>query len=324
MPTCLLACLLIFSLSVQAKTASELQHDFIQQMVDEHGFEAKALQQLLADAKIEQPIINKVNKPAEKKLDWGRYRRIFLTEKRINQGIQYWQENKADLQRAATTYGVPAHIIVAIIGVETSYGRHTGKYSVLKALGTLGFYHQRRGKFFRSELSHFLRLTREEGMDPRKPKGSYAGAMGRPQFISSSYRHYAIDFDGDGKRDIWHNNADVIGSVANYFAEHGWQPGQTVTVPISGISAQHAPMLAAGYKPRYPLADLRAAGIQLPSTLDNEQLGSLLTFKDGEAAEYWLGLKNFYVITRYNHSPLYAMAVYQLSETIRERYTTKF
>ena len=321
MPTFFMTCLLMLSMGLYAQTASELQETFIQQMVKEHGFEAKALQALFADAKIERPVIKKVNQPAEKKLDWGRYRKIFLTEKRIKQGVDYWQKNQADLQRAEATYGIPAHIIVAIIGVETSYGRHTGKYSVLKALGTLGFYHTRRGKFFRSELSHFLRLTREEGMDPRKPKGSYAGAMGRPQFISSSYRHYAIDFDGDGKRDIWHNDADVIGSVANYFAEHGWKTGQPVTTPISGINDQHAAMLAAGYKPRYPLKDIRAAGIQLPTTYNNDQLGSLLSFKDGEAVEYWLGLKNFYVITRYNHSPLYAMAVYQLSEAIRERKT---
>jgi membrane-bound lytic murein transglycosylase B len=322
MPNLIFLCLLIISFHTQAKTAAELQHDFIQNMVEQHGFKAKALQQLFADIKIEPPIINKVNKPAEKKLDWGRYRKIFLTEKRIAQGVTFWQDNLADLARAEAEFGVPASIIVAIIGVETYYGRITGKHSVLRALSTLGFYHTRRGKFFRSELSHFLRLAREEGIDPREPKGSYAGAMGRPQFIPSSYRHYAIDFDNDGKRDIWHNNTDVIGSVASYFAKHGWQPGKTVTIPISNITEQHAPMIAAGYKPRYPLATLREAGIQLPSTLNDKQKGSVLALKDGNTTEHWLGLRNFYVITRYNHSPLYAMAVYQLSEAIRERKTT--
>ncbi len=315
--------LLICSLTLQAQDAARLQEAFIQDMVQQHAFQADELRQLLAEIDIQPPVLNKMNQAAEKRLDWGRYRRIFLTETRIRQGVAYWRTHQALLQRAATTYGVPPQIIVAILGVETRYGRHVGRHPVLQALATLGFHHPRRGKFFRNELSHFLRLARTEQLDPRKPLGSYAGAMGQPQFIPSSYHHFAIDFNQDGKRDIWHSPADVIGSVAHYFAEHGWQPDQAVTVPVQGIDhQQHATMLQAGYKPRFPVATLRAAGIQLPDTLDAQQIASLLTLNTDEQAEYWLGLPNFYVITRYNHSPLYAMAVYQLSEAIRERYTS--
>ncbi len=317
--TLLLAC----SLTLQAQDAARLQEDFIRDMVQQHGFQTDELRQLLAEIDIQPPVLNKMNQAAEKRLDWGRYRRIFLTDTRISQGVTYWQTHQALLQRAATTYGVPPQIIVAILGVETRYGRHTGRHPVLQALATLGFHHPRRGKFFRNELSHFLRLTRTEQLDPRKPLGSYAGAMGQPQFIPSSYHHFAIDFDQDGKRDIWHSPADVIGSVAHYLAEHNWQPDQAITVPVQGVDQnQHATLLQAGYKPRFPVADLRAAGIQLPDTLDAQQIASLLTLNTDEQAEYWLGLPNFYVITRYNHSPLYAMAVYQLSEAILERYTS--
>ena len=316
------ALLLTFSLTLQAQTDSaRLQEAFIQDMVQQHGFVADTLRQLLAEADIQPPVLDKMNKAAEKRLDWGRYRRIFLTETRIHQGIAYWQTHQALLQRAEATYGIPPQIIVAILGVETSYGRNMGHHSVLKALATLGFHHPHRGQFFRNELSHFLRLTRAEQIDPRTPQGSYAGAMGQPQFIPSSYQHFAIDFDQDGKRDIWHTPADVIGSIANYFAKHGWQPGQGITLPVQGVNPyQHDKILKAGYKPRFPIITLKAAGIQLPDTLDDQQMASLLTLKTNEQSEYWLGLPNFYVITRYNHSQLYAMAVYQLSEAIRERY----
>jgi membrane-bound lytic murein transglycosylase B len=321
MPLIFSIILLTCSLTLQAQSAAQLQETFIQDMVQQHGFEAAALRQLLAEADIQPPVLKKMNKAAEKRLDWGRYRRIFLTETRIRQGVDYWQTHQALLQRAEATYGVPPQIIVAILGVETNYGRNTGSHSVLKALATLGFHHPRRGKFFRSELSHFLRLARAEQLDPHQPQGSYAGAMGQPQFIPSSYHHFAIDFDQDGKRDIWHTPADVIGSVAHYFARHHWQPGQAVTLPIQEVDQnKHASLLEAGYKPRFSIAKLRAAGIQLPDTLDAQQSASLLQLKTGEQSEYWLGLPNFYVITRYNHSPLYAMAVYQLSEAIRERY----
>ncbi|MEL6721909.1 MAG: lytic murein transglycosylase B [Pseudomonadota bacterium] len=315
------ALLLTLSLALQAQDAAQLQETFIQDMVQQHGFNAEALRQLLDEADIQPPVLDKMSKAAEKRLDWGRYQRIFLTESRIQKGVAYWQKHQALLQRAETTYGVPAQIIVAILGIETNYGQNTGKHSVLKALATLGFHHPRRGKFFRGELNHFLRLARTEQLDPYKPRGSYAGAMGQPQFIPSSYQHFAIDFDGDGKRDIWHTSADVIGSVAHYLAKHHWQPDQAVTLPIQNVNPdKHAKVLQAGYKPHTTIAELRASGIRIPDTVDAQQTASLLTMRTDDQAEYWLGLPNFYAITRYNHSPLYAMAVYQLSESIREHY----
>jgi membrane-bound lytic murein transglycosylase B len=303
-----------------APSAQELQQTFVNEMEQQHSFDGVKLEQLLGQAEVRQSILDAISRPAEKRLDWGRYRRIFVTDERTRGGVAFWRENHVALERAHKEYGVPPQIIVAIIGVETRYGANTGSFPVLDALVTLGFHYPRRGKFFRSELSHFLRLAREEKLDPTKPKGSYAGAMGRPQFISSSFRRYAVDFDGDGKRDIWTNNQDVIGSVANYFAEHGWQTGQPVSFPVQGVAERHSAFIQAGYKPRFNVGELRNHGLNIPATLSDETQTSLLELKTGDEAEHWLGLDNFYVITRYNHSPLYAMAVYQLSEQIRQSY----
>jgi membrane-bound lytic murein transglycosylase B len=303
--------------SALAATPDQLREAFEAEMVEQHQFDAAELHRLLDQAQVRQPILEAIARPAEKRLNWGEYRKIFLTRDRIRGGLEFWRDNADILQQAAEQYGVPPQIIVAIIGVETRYGRHTGRYAVLDALYTLGFHYPKRGKFFRSELSHFLRLAREEQLDPGEPMGSYAGAMGRPQFISSSYRAYAVDFDGDGKRDIWNNNADVIGSVANYFARHGWQPGQPVTQRVQGVNGDHAEIIAAGYKPSTTVGKLVESGVQLQQPLPEDSKTSLLALETEDGTQHWLGLDNFYVITRYNHSPLYAMAVYQLSEAIR-------
>lgn len=300
-----------------APSPKELQAEFVKTMVKQHGFEAAELNALLNEAKVRKPILDAISRPAEKRLTWGKYRKIFVTPKRTKGGVKFWNENAETLQQASEKYGIPPEIMVAIIGVETYYGRHTGKFPVLDALVTLGFHYPKRAKFFRSELSHFLRLAREENVDPRKPMGSYAGAMGRPQFISSSYRAYAVDFDGDGKRDIWKNNKDVIGSVANYFARHGWKKGHPITQRVSGVNKTHKAIIKAGYKPKYTVGDLTAKGVKLRDKLAADAATSLLELKTAKGAQHWLGLHNFYVITRYNHSPLYAMAVYQLAEAIR-------
>jgi membrane-bound lytic murein transglycosylase B len=320
MPHLLYMALALFSLSVNAQSPAQLQHDFIATMQEAHDFQPEALRQLFASAKVRQPILNAISRPAEKRLDWGQYRKLFVTSSNIRDGVQFWRDNQAILAKAHAQYGVPPEIIVAIIGVETRYGRNTGHFPVLDALFTLSFHYPKRGPFFRDELRHFLLLTREEGLDPRNPKGSYAGAMGRPQFISSSYRHYAIDFDNDGKRDIWRNNADVIGSVAHYFAKHGWRQGMPVARRVSGVQAKHQPIIDAGYKPGYAIAELRQQGVQIPTGLPDQSSASLLAMHIQNQTEYWLGLDNFYVITRYNHSPLYAMAVYQLSQAIHAQY----
>jgi membrane-bound lytic murein transglycosylase B len=292
---------------------------FIDKMVQEHQFDAAEISSLLSQAKKQQSIIDAMSRPAEKRLNWGQYRKIFITDKRIKGGMKFWKENQVILEQAEKTYGVPAQIITAIVGVETFYGRITGKYSVLDSLYTLGFHYPPRAKFFRSELEEFLQLAREEGVSPAEPLGSYAGAMGRPQFISSSFRAYAVDFDKDGKRDIWRNNADVIGSVANYFKRHGWKAGEPVAQLVTGAKKGFDEEIKAGYKPSLDVNALIDKGIILGSSVDKDAKVALLEMESDDGNEYWVASPNFYAITRYNHSPLYAMAVFQLSEAIRQR-----
>ncbi len=290
---------------------------FIDEMVSKHRFDRTELTALLEEAQFRQDIIDLITRPAEAK-PWYQYRRIFLTSARAKGGVAFWQDNRKDLRRAEQAYGVPPEIIVAIIGVETRYGANTGRHRVLDALSTLAFAYPPRSRFFRRELEQFLLMAREEGMTPTKPKGSYAGALGKAQFIPSSFRAYAVDFDGDGKRDLWGSNADAIGSVANYFARHGWRPGEPVTARARKAGAEHQRFVDAGMKPSLRVKDLRAAGITVDARLDPAALTSLIKLETKDGHEYWLGLHNFYVITRYNHSNLYAMAVYQLSQEILE------
>ena len=292
---------------------------FIEEMSQQHGFDAKSLAATLNQAEVKQAILDAIARPAEKRLTWTKYRNIFIKPARISGGVEFLKANQKALDDAYDKYGVPPEVITAIIGVETLYGKHTGGYRVLDALTTLGFYYPPRSKFFRSELSHFLQLSREEEVDPTEPTGSYAGAMGKPQFIPSSYRHYAIDFDNDGKRDIWNNNVDVIGSVANYFSRHGWRKDQPVTMPARQVNVDmHDEFINAGMKPSIMLGKLKDAGIQYDGDYNTAQKVSLVELTLDEGEEYWVGLHNFYVITRYNHSNMYAMAVYQLSQEIKK------
>ncbi|MEY3880460.1 MAG: lytic murein transglycosylase, partial [Pseudomonadota bacterium] len=235
--------------------------------------------------------------------------------------VKFWQENDAALTAVEKQTGVPAEIIIAIIGVETSYGKKTGNYRVIDALSTLAFAYPPRSQFFLSELESFLLLCREEQMSPLMPVGSYAGAMGVPQFMPSSYINYATDFDNDGHRDIWHNNNDVIASVANYFVKHQWQIGQPIVIPVKAIDEKYKAALTKELKPDLRVEQLELLNLIISRPLPLNTKIKLLAFeqkafgqKSGE--ELWVGLDNFYVITRYNHSPLYAMAVYQLSQAI--------
>lgn len=293
-------------------------HAFIEMMIKEHGFERESLHQLFAQIEDKPRIIEVMERPAEGK-PWYEYRNIFLTDKRIREGIRFWAEHAALLQQAEQRYGVPPHIIVAIIGVETFYGRHKGSYRVADALSTLGFGYPKRGEFFRKQLEEFLIMSREEQREPLQFLGSYAGAMGMPQFIPSSFRHFAVDFDGDGQRDLWDNPADIIGSVANYFHRHNWQPGAAVVSRAKLGTKRVEPFLDKGLKPSTPYEQLQQAGVTTEAPLQAHALTTLLALdKSASSKEYWVALQNFYVITRYNHSPLYAMAVHQLSEAIRE------
>ncbi|WP_242523355.1 lytic murein transglycosylase B [Thiocystis minor] len=294
---------------------------FIAGMTERHGFDPVALQTLLETARYRQTIVDAMNRPYEDK-SWRDYRALFHTPERIDAGVAFWRDHAETLTRAETLFGVPPEIVVAILGVETSYGRHLGAHRVLDALTTLGFSYPKRADFFRGELESFLLLSREEGLDPGKILGSYAGALGKPQFISSSYRAYAVDFDGDGRRDLWHSDPDVIGSVANYFKLHGWRPGEPVAFPAEltaslpdGLDiAENTPL-----KPNRTAGDWRDAGIDWRASIAPSTPASLIRLA-GPTDEYWIGLDNFYVITRYNHSNLYAMAVLQLSEEIRARH----
>jgi membrane-bound lytic murein transglycosylase B len=289
---------------------------FVDEMAREHGFDRTELSALMERAEFEQSIIDAMMRPAEAK-PWYQYRPIFVTESRIRDGVKFWQANEGILERVSAEYGVPPEILVAIIGVETRYGGYTGRHRVLDSLHTLAFGYPRRATFFRGELEAFLLLAREEGIDPVEAKGSYAGAMGKPQFISSSYRAYAVDYDDDGRRDLWDSNADVIASVANYFTRHGWRRGSPVTVRVRGVDSSHRSLVEAGMKPSLRVEELREAGLEFDPEIDAEALASLIELDTGPGKEYWLGLHNFYVITRYNHSNLYSMAVYQLSQAIR-------
>jgi len=288
---------------------------FVQEMSRKHGFKLKYLRQLMARAHYRQSIINAITRPAEAK-PWAAYRPIFVTPSRTKQGVAFWDENEALLEKAEKKYGVPPELIVAIIGVETRYGRHIGKYPVVDALSTLGFGYPKRAKFFKRELAEFLLLIREEQIAPESALGSYAGAMGLPQFIPSSYRAYAVDFDGDNQRDLWNSKADVIGSVAAYFKQHGWKRGGPVTTRASGVNNRHKAFVEAGMKPSLTVSKMRRSGITSEQPVAGNAIASLIRLEGKNGHEHWLGLHNFYVITRYNHSNLYAMAVYQLSREI--------
>ena len=288
---------------------------FINDMVKKHKFDRQSLTTTFQQVEIKNKIIEAMKRPAEGK-PWHEYRPIFLTEKRISKGVKFWNENAETLKRAAEKFGVPEQIIVAIIGVETYYGIYKGKFRVMDSLSTLAFDYPKRSKFFKSELEQYLLLAREEKIDPLSLKGSYAGAMGKPQFISSSYRRYAVDFDGDDKRDLLNNTVDVIGSVANYFKVHKWQAGQPIVAPAQVTGKKYKTIAKKGYKPAQDLKTLFESGVSVFNEYPLNQNSALLELELKAGNEYWVGFDNFYVITRYNHSPLYAMAVYQLSQAI--------
>lgn len=290
---------------------------FIDRMVTAHDFNRQQLVDLFAQAERRDDILELMSKPAEKKLRWFEYRKIFLTQSRIDGGVAFWHDHADILADTAREFGVDAQIIVAIIGVETRYGSNTGRHRVLDALSTLAFDYPPRAQFFTGELEQYLLLAREEQIDLTATTGSYAGAMGYGQFIPSSYREYAVDFDADGKRDLWNSPRDIIGSVANYFRAHGWEAGQPVAVPTQVATGNIQAVLDQGYKPHSTLGELRKDGVTPDRKLPADLQAALIQYDQENGPEYWLGFKNFYVITRYNHSPLYAMAVYQLSEEIR-------
>jgi peptidoglycan lytic transglycosylase B len=295
---------------------------FIDRMATEHGFDRDELARTLSRAERQDWIVDLVNKPSGGGSSgptgaWTRYRAKFLTESNIANGAAFWARNEATLRRAEAQYGVPPEAIVGILGVETRWGGYMGKTRIIDALATLAFDFPRRSAYFTDELEAFLVMTRDEGMDPFRPVGSYAGAMGLGQFMPSSFLRYAVDFDGDGHRNLW-DTEDAIGSVANYFAAHGWRRGEPVAVRARSQGGEGA-VMKAGFDTRYSHSTLQAKGISPAGPVPAVGEVSLLRLDAKGGYEYWLGLNNFYVITRYNHSTYYAMAVYQLGQAVRAR-----
>lgn len=297
--------------------ANEIQ-PFAREMAAEHGIDPGEIEAALAGARVLSHVLEAMQRPAEAK-PWRDYRPIFLTEQRIAGGVEFWNSHAPLLERARAQFGVPEHIIVAIIGVETYYGRRAGSIRVLDALATLGFRYPRRAPFFRRELGHFLALGAEEKLDITAIVGSYAGAMGIPQFIPSSYRAYSVDFDADGRRDLIGSVADAIGSVAAYLSRHGWVRDAAIALPAR-VSGDAAGTLAAkGLEPHTSIAEFAHAGIEPAVRVPADTNAALIELEGTQGIEYWLGFRNFYVVTRYNRSPLYAMAVHQLADAIAAR-----
>lgn len=293
---------------------------FAKEMAVKDGFTTEGLLFVFRQAKYQQSIIDAISKPAETTLTWSEYQDIFLTEARIREGYKFMQENAEALLAAYEKYGIPPVIVTAIIGVESMYGRRQGNYKVLDALTTLAFDYPPRSSFFKQELREFILLVREEKQHITELQGSYAGAMGYGQFIPSSYRHYSVDFDGDGIRDIWKNKKDAIGSIANYVAKHGWRPGEPIVslARLESVDADLDANFNVSLKPTSTAGAMRKMGVIFAEDVDASAAVSPMKLIGKKGVEYWLGFHNFYVITRYNHSKLYAMTIFRLSEAFRK------
>jgi membrane-bound lytic murein transglycosylase B len=293
--------------------------EFMAMMEQQDSFNAVRLRELLQSATSQPAILQAMDRPAEKAKLWYEYRPIFVNDKRIAEGVAFWTAHRAELQQASLQTGVPAEYLVAIIGVETAFGRLTGRFRVIDALSTLAFDYPPRAKFFQSELEQFLLLTREANIDPLTATGSYAGAMGAPQFMPSNYRRYAIDADHDGRIDLWTEWPDVFASIGNYFREHGWNPGEPVL-----SEAELAPDSAMSLDGRSlnlneTIGTLRARGVRFDTALPINSRALLIAVDEPDGIHWRVGYENFYAITRYNHSALYAMAVYELATTLKSR-----
>lgn len=296
---------------------------FIVGMQEKHGFEAEALTQVF-DGQRPDPRVIRIMAPAPAQLtpNWAAYRSRFVNTRRIDRGVQFWQTYASDIARAEQQFGVPAEIIVAIIGVETEYGRNMGSFSVLNALATIGFYGERRREFFQAELEQYLLLARENQLDLAGTRGSFAGAMGIPQFMPSSQRRWGVDFDGDGRIDLRHSPTDAIGSVGNFLKSHGWITGQVAVVNVQPPSPFPEAFEKVDIKPGISMNAFQEAGFSFQSNLPSNTPATLVTLSTpNEPNRYWLGLQNYYVITRYNRSAAYAMSVIELGAAIRDAYS---
>jgi len=292
---------------------------FIATMVQKHGFSQRKLQSMFAKVQAQPAVLKSMTLAPESSRAWQSYRGIFLNPQRIDAGVRFWNRHAEALARASAEFGVPEEIVLGIIGVETTYGRNMGSYRVIDTLTTLAFDSPNRGEFFRSQLESYLLYTRETKTDVFRMKGSYAGAIGIPQFMPGSYRQFAVDYDGDGRKDIAESHADAIGSVANFLREHGWERGQPAAVPAT-VSGDTARLLVdSGVKPLFRAADLPSFGIKPERPLGDDTLCSLIELESpNQPSEYWVGLHNFWVLTRYNRAVFYGVAVLELGRAVRD------
>ncbi len=321
---------LLFSTVLGAKTLPatnfKLVQEFINEMVVAHQFNKSELLFVFSQIHLKVATKSLIKKPKRKKtrrrqpMTWDKYKRLFITENRIKAGLKFWRTHQKTLDRAAKTYHIPSEIIVAILGIETHYGNKKGKHPTLKTLAQKAFSNHRRKKFYRNELRAFLLMTRENVISPLGIKGSHAGAMGYPQFISSSYRHYAVDFNLDGKIDLFSDPTDAIGSIANYFARHYWQKNGEFARPINLKKSQQKYAKQRTNKPRKSAQDWRKLGLNIDPNIDPKTKIAFISLPQNEADETWLTFWNFYVLTRYNHNNKYAMAAYQLARQLRQRF----
>ena len=289
------------------------------QLVADGVYTEKEIETLFAKVNLKPKVVDAFKKPAEK-LTWAKYRGLFITDKVVKNGVKFWQQHKQLLSKASNEFGVPEEIIVAILGVETRFGKSMGSHAVINSLSTLSIDFERRKEFFQSELSSFLKLAKSDGVDPINTLGSYAGAMGIPQFIASSYQAYAIDYDGDGKRDLINSYADAIGSVANYFKQHKWLQGAPVKTSIKQIDAQQFSQFRQTQKSaQYSVSDITEAGVDIVGEFDANLAADVIELNGSNGKQYELVFENFYVIKRYNQSNLYAMAISELSEAIKNK-----
>lgn len=315
--------LTLFSFAIYANTAFTQRKDvqlFINKMIKEHHFNARELTAVFNQVKLQPQIIESMEKPYEKK-NWDVYRDIFLTQARVQAGLNYWQANYKTLEQAQKKYGVPAEIIVAILGVETLYGERQGDNRVLDALATLSFEYPKRSRYFQHELKEYLLLCREHKVSPTLYKGSYAGAIGQPQFMPSSYRNFAVDFHHKGIRDLVNNNDDAIASIANYFRAHGWETNAGVAQPAKLVGTKYKNIRTNPRRANYQYAQLAAQGVKpVTAAYHHPAQAGLIELTTAKSNEYWLAYPNFFVITRYNSSPQYALVVYLLSQQLKQQW----
>lgn len=316
------AALFVLALGIGAPAEATAQRlapeveGFIAEMVQKHGFEPKALARLFGQVRARPAVIKALSAPGTAR-PWYEFRSRYIEPARIDAGLAFWRANGDTLARASREYGIPEEILVATIGVESYYGRHTGAFKVLDAITMAAFHYPPRAELFRSELEQFLLLAREDGLDAAGLRGSYAGAMGIPQFLPSSYRRYAVDFDGDGRRDLIGSRADAIGSVANYYKTFGWRPGEPVVVTAEADKTTLDPLLEVGIKPQLKVAEFKARGVVPSAPVDDAAEAALIVAEGETGPRYWLGFNNFYVITRYNRSVNYALTVHELAQELR-------